>query len=136
MGARKSIAVVRRHLYQDMPNHMSVDAVVDSNEALAAMILRTIRYPGHARALSIIEKIDAEMLEIVLPAEHGLTDIPLAELKLPKGVLVALLGRKEKVVVPNGTTRLQAGDHLILFASTSLMREAMELFGGADGERS
>ena len=136
MGARKSIAVVRRHLYQDMPNHMPVDAVVDSNEALAAMILRTIRYPGHARALSIIEKIDAEMLEIVLPAEHGLTDIPLAELKLPKGVLVALLGRKEKVVVPNGTTRLQAGDHLILFASTSLMREAMELFGGADGERS
>ena len=68
---------------------MPVDAVVDSNEALAAMILRTIRYPGHARALSIIEKIDAEMLEIVLPAEHGLTDIPLAELKLPKGVLVS-----------------------------------------------
>ena len=49
---------------------------------------------------------------------------------------MALLGRKEKVVVPNGATRLQAGDHLILFASTSLMREAMELFGGADGERS
>ena len=76
------------------------------------------------------------MLEIVLPAEHGLTDIPLSELKLPKGVLVALLGRQEKVVVPNGATRLQAGDHLILFASTPLMREAMELFGGADGERS
>ena len=114
----------------------SIYAVVDSNEALAEMILRTIRYPGHARALSIIEKIDAEMLKIVLPAEHGLTDIPLAELKLPKRVLVTLLGKKEKVIIPNEATRLQAGDHLILFASTSLMREAMELFGGADGERS
>ena len=49
---------------------------------------------------------------------------------------MALLGRREKVLVPDGTTRLQAGDHLILFASTPLMREAMELFGGADGERS
>ena len=136
MGARKSIAVVRRRLYQDMPNHMPVDAVVDPNEALAAMILRTIRYPGHARALSIIEKIDAEMLEIVLPANHGLTDVPLSELGLPKGVLVALLGRREKVLVPDGATQLQAGDHLILFASTPLMREAMELFGGAGGERS
>ncbi len=133
MGAHKSIAVVRRHLYQDMPNHMPVDAVVDPNEALAAMILRTIRYPGHARALSIIEKIDAEMLEIVLPKEHGLTDIPLSELGLPKGVLVALLGRKQKVLVPNGATRLKAGDHLILFASTPLMREAVELFGGFGG---
>ena len=133
MGAHKSIAVVRRHLYHDMPNHMPVDAVVDPNEALAAVILRTIRYPGHARALSIIEKIDAEMLEIVLPEDHGLADIPLAELGLPKGVLVALLGRKQKVLVPNGATRLKAGDHLILFASTPLMREAMELFGGFGG---
>ena len=136
MGAHKSIAVVRRRLYRDMPNHMPVDAVVDPNGALAAMILRTIRYPGHARALSIIEKIDAEMLEIVLPADHGLADVPLSELRLPKGVLVALLGRREKVLVPDGATRLQAGDHLILFASTPLMREAMELFGGAGGERS
>ena len=119
-----------------MPNHMPVDAVVDPNGALAAMILRTIRYPGHARALSIIEKIDAEMLEIVLPADHGLADVPLSELRLPKGVLVALLGRREKVLVPDGATRLQAGDHLILFASTPLMREAMELFGGAGEERS
>ena len=133
LGVHKSIAVVRRRLYQDMPNHMPVDAVVDTNEALAAMILRTIRYPGHTRALSIIEKIDAEMLEVVLPENHNLTDIPLAELGLPKGVLVALLGRKDKVLVPTGATRLQPGDHLILFASTSLMREAVELFGEFDG---
>lgn len=130
MGAHKSIAVVRRHLYHDMPNYMPVDAVVDLNEALASVILRTIRYPGHTRALSIIEKIDAEMLEIVLPEDSGLVDIPLAELGLPKGVLVALLGRGQEISVPTGTTRLQPRDHLILFASTALMREAVELFGG------
>lgn len=130
MGAHKSIAVVRRHLYHDMPNYMPVDAVVDLNEALASVILRTIRYPGHTRALSIIEKIDAEMLEIVLPEDSGLVDIPLAELGLPKGVLVALLGRGQEISVPTGTTCLQPRDHLILFASTALMREAVELFGG------
>ena len=128
MGARKSIAVVRRRLYQDMTEHMPVDAVVDPNEALASVILRTIRYPGHTRALSIIEKIDAEMLEVVLPPDHALAGKPLMELDLPRGVLVALMGRGNKVLVPTGSTQLQPGDHLILFASTTLMRSAMELF--------
>ena len=131
MGVRKSIAVVRRRLYRDMPKYMPVDAVVDLNEALSSTILRTIRYPGHARALSIIEKIDAEMLEVVLPAKHSRAGIPLSDLGLPKGVLVALLGRGKRVFVPMGSTKLEPGDHLILFASTALMREAVELFSEA-----
>lgn len=131
MGVRKSIAVVRRRLYRDMPKYMPVDAVVDLNEALSSTILRTIRYPGHARALSIIEKIDAEMLEVVLPAKHSRAGIPLSDLGLPKGVLVALLGRGNRVFVPMGSTKLEPGDHLILFASTALMREAVELFSEA-----
>lgn len=133
LGVRKSVAVVRRRRYQDVPQFMPVDAVVDPNEALASVILRTIRYPGHARALSIIEKIDAEMLEVELPFGHPLAGRPLMELGLPKGVLVALLGRGNRVSVPTGVTRLQGGDHLILFASTSQMKMAAELFSEEGG---
>ena len=128
LGVRKSIAVVRRRLYQDMTDLMPVDAVVDPNEALASVILRTIRYPGHARALSVIEKINAEMIEIVLPKNHKLEGKPLFELKLPKGVLLALIGRKKSIFVPTGATQLEAGDRIILFASTDLMPEAIALF--------
>jgi trk system potassium uptake protein TrkA len=119
---------VRRRLYQDMPGRMPIDAVVDPNEALAAVILRYIRYPGNSKALSIIEKIDAEMLEVVLSENHALEDRPLSELSIPKGILVALVGRKEKVFVPDGATRLKAGDHVILFASTDKMPVAADFF--------
>ncbi|MBR1671604.1 MAG: Trk system potassium transporter TrkA [Fretibacterium sp.] len=135
MGVGKSIAVVRRKLYEDLPDLMPVDAVVNPNEALASVILRMIRYPGHTRALSVIEKIDAEMLEVVLPEGNRLTGRPLAGLGLPKGVLVALMGRGNRVLVPTGATQMQAGDHLILFASTALMREAAELFSEESGDR-
>jgi len=64
----------------------------------------------------------------VLPPDHALAGKPLMELDLPRGVLVALMGRGNKVLVPTGSTQLQPGDHLILFASTTLMRSAMELF--------
>ena len=128
MGARKSIAVVRRRQYQEMTDLMPVDAVVDPNEALASVILSTIRYPGHTRALSVIEKINAEMVEIVLPKDHQLEGKPLFELKLPKGVLLALIGRRKSIFVPTGATTLEAGDRIILFASTELMPETVALF--------
>lgn len=128
LGVGKSIAVVRRRMYQNMTDLMPVDALVDPNEALASVILRTIRYPGHTRALSVIEKINAEMIEIVLPKNHKLAGRPLSELKLPRGVLLALIGRDKLIFVPTGATNLKAGDRIILFASTNLMPEAIALF--------
>jgi trk system potassium uptake protein TrkA len=111
-----------------MPGRIPIDAVVNPNEALASVILRYVRYPGDLKALSIIEKIDAEMLEIVLPKGHAVEDAPLMECSVPKGILVALVGRGERVFVPDGNTRLLSGDHLILFASTAKMRAAAEFF--------
>jgi Trk K+ transport system NAD-binding subunit len=48
---------------------------------------------------------------------------------VPKGVLVALVGRGKHVFVPDGTTQLKDGDHVILFASTAKMIEAADFFG-------
>jgi trk system potassium uptake protein TrkA len=129
LGVHKSIAVIRRRLYLNMPEIMPIDAVVDPNEALAAVILRYIRYPGSSKALSILEKIDAEMLEVVLSEKHKLAGISLAQMGVPKGVLVALVGRGKNVFVPDGGTQLKGGDHVILFASTAQMGVAAEFFG-------
>ena len=128
MGANKCVAVVRHKRYLSMPGRIPIDAVVNPNETLAAAILRYVRYPVDSKALSIIEKIDAEMLELVLPKGHAVEKVPLSECNVPKGILVALVGRGERVFVPDGTTRLLGGDHVILFASTSKMRAAAEFF--------
>ncbi|GHV34330.1 potassium transporter TrkA [Synergistales bacterium] len=136
LGAVKCIAVVRRALYQSMPDHLPLDAVVDPNEALASVILRYIRYPGHSKALSIIERIDAEMLEIVLPSDTPLAGRALMDLNVPQGVLVALVGRERKnVFVPVGKTIFEPEDHVILFASTDRMPQAAEFFGSGVGSR-
>lgn len=129
MGAKKTIAIVKRKEYQDLTKTMPVDAIVDPNEALANLILRVVHYPRHTKAFSIIERINAEMLEVVMHDDNELIGRTLAQIKLQKGVVVALLGRGEKVLVPTGATQILAGDRVILFALTSLMPEAAKLFG-------
>ena len=136
MGAKKTIAIVKRKDYQEMTQCMPVDAIVDPNEALANLILRFVHYPKHTRAFSMIEKINAEMLEVVLPENIDLIGKTLAQIKLKKGVVVALLKRGDNVFVPFGSTQLLAGDRVILFALTEMMPEAARLFGAELGENS
>ncbi len=129
MGAKKTIAIVKRKDYQDLTQSMSVDAIVDPNEALSNLLLRVVRYPRHTLAYSMIEKINAEMLEVVMKEDNDLIGKSLMELHLQKGVIVALLGRGDDVLVPTGATKILAGDHVILFALTSMMPDAAKLFG-------
>ena len=134
MGAKKTIAIVKRKDYQELTQVMPVDVIVDPNEALANLILRVVHYPRHTRAFSIIERINAEMLEVVMPEHNELIGKTLAQIKLKKGAVVALLGRGEKVLIPTGATQLLAGDHVILFALTSMMPETAKLFSEAKHE--
>ena len=126
---KKTIAIAKRKDYQVLTQAMPVDAVVDPNEALANLILRVVHYPRHTKAFSIIERINAEMLEVVLREGNELIGKTLAQIKLQKGVVVALLARGDSVSVPTGATELAADDTVILFALTSMMPEAAKLFG-------
>ena len=129
MGAKKTIAVVKRKDYQSLIGSVPVDAIVDPNASLANVILKYVRYKNHALAYSMMENIGAEMLEVVLSEDVPLCGKTLAQIKLKKGAVVALIGRKNEILVPDGSTYLLAGDHVILFALTDMMPETAKLFG-------
>ena len=134
MGAKKTIAVVKRKDYQLLSDSLPVDAIVDSNASLANVILGYVRYGDHAAAYSMIEKIGAEMIEVVLSEDLPLCGKTLAELRLKKGAVVALIGRGNEVLLPTGATALMPGDHVILFALTEMMAETAKLFGANSQE--
>ena len=132
LGAKKTIAVVKRKDYQTLTDCMPVDAIVDPNDALANLILRIVHYPEHSRAYTMIENIDAEMLEVVLQEGAEVAGKSLMELRLGKGVVVALIKRRDKVFVPAGADVLMPEDRVILFAVGSRMQEAAKRFGTED----
>ena len=129
MGAKKTIAIVKRKDYQSLIGSIPVDAIVDPNASLANVILKYVRYKNHALAYSMMENIGAEMLEVVLSENVPLCGKTLAQIRLKKGAVVALIGRRNEILVPDGSTYLLAGDHVILFALTEMMPETAELFG-------
>lgn len=129
LGAKKSVAVVRRELLMRLIDYMAVDAMVNPNQALATMIMRQVRYPYGTGALSIIDKIDAEVLELTLPQESPVSGKRIMDLGLPKGILIALVSRDGDMFVPWGDSVLMENDEVLIFAAEELMPRAVEILG-------
>lgn len=129
LGARKSIVVVRRELLMRLTEYIAVDDMVNPNQALATVIMRQVRYPSGAGVLSIIDKIDAEVLEMPILSGSTVSGLQIKDVDLPRGVLIALVSRGGEMFVPWGDTVLMAGDEVLIFGSKELMPKATGILG-------
>lgn len=129
LGARKSIAVVRREILMGLHDYIAVDDMVNPNQALATVIMRQVRYPSGAGVLSIIDKIDAEVLEMPIPSGSAISGMQIKDMDLPRGVIIALVSRNTEMFVPWGDSTLMAGDEVLIFGSKELMPRAAEILG-------
>lgn len=63
--------------------------------------------------LATVEQGKGEVLTILLPEEFPLTKI--MDLNLPAKGIVGIVQRKNRIIIPNGVTRIVGGDNLIIF---------------------
>ncbi|MBR2510024.1 MAG: potassium/proton antiporter [Lentisphaeria bacterium] len=78
--------------------------------------------------LSIEETGNKEMIsrELIVTREFG--EKTLAEIKLPKGTLILMITRDEKIIIPKGGTTLQQDDMLTVLGSPEGIKECRSIF--------
>ena len=86
---------------------------------LAGPLRRTLRVP-----LSFEETGDANSDFRELPIPTSRIGQTLKDLRLPTGVLVLLIRRDDRFLVPRGNTRLEADDVLTLMGTPEAIRES------------
>ena len=94
----------------ELEDRLPVDVLVNPNRTLANTFLRYIRYPSSAGMLSLIDRIGAEMLEFLLRPGNPAVGKRIMDLNLPRGILIAVIKRGGKYLVPGGAETLQEGD--------------------------
>ena len=88
---------------------------------LAGPLRRALRVP-----LSFEDTGDANSDFRELPISENRVGQTLKDLGLPNGVLVLLIRRDDRFVVPRGNTRLEANDVLTLMGTPEAIRESEE----------
>jgi len=118
-GVGKVIAKVNRINNPDIIKSMGIDNVVSPKLITANYILRFVRglqnaMGNHVNALYRIVENEAEAIELTAGNSARYVDIPLKNLNVKKGILVAAIVRRNEIIIPNGNDVIKPRDNVIL----------------------
>lgn len=64
------------------------------------------------------EDIDIKLKELVLKEEHPWVGSKIKDLDISRQTIIIMIKRKNRVIIPHGTTQLKCGDCIILYSKT------------------
>jgi trk system potassium uptake protein len=126
-GAGMAISRFNRIAYVSLLSGLGIDAAVSSRLMAASAILRFVRQ-GQVEQVATFSDTDAEAIEIEVQEAAEAVDKSLLELKLPVGVIIGGISRNGTTFVPDGSTVVRAGDHIIFFALPRDIAESSTIF--------
>ncbi|MFP3883308.1 MAG: Trk system potassium transporter TrkA [Actinomycetota bacterium] len=126
-GAGMAVSRFNRISYVSLLSGHGIDAAVSQRLMAASAILRFVRQ-GQVEQVATFSDTDAEALEIEVEATSEAVDKTLMDLNLPVGVIIGGISRDGTTFVPDGSTVVRAGDHIIFFALPRDIAESSSLF--------
>lgn len=137
-GVGKVVVKVDRPNYVDVLSDMGLNSVVSPKLTTANAILRTVRALARSQDSAVVEKLyrivgdQVEALEFTAKEGAPYINIPISRLKIRKGVLVAVLVRSRRIIIPFGEDHIEAGDTVILIARASSIGALEDALGEGD----
>lgn len=125
-GVEKVIAKVSRSSYVHVIEKLGIDIALNPVNITASEIMKFIR-GGRVVSISLLLQGQAEVTEIIAKENMKIIGTPIAELGLPKGVIIGAIVRQGKVIIPKGNTVIQSNDRMVIFCLLSGI-PALELF--------
>lgn len=132
LGARKSIAVIRRRSYVKLVSHLPVDAILNRNDTLSSVIISAVRHPENASTLMIFDQLGAETLQITIPESSAAAGVCLKDLGMPQGSIIGLVrreGAKKDIFIPTGMFKFAPGDKAIVFSAQGAVDDVLKKLG-------
>ena len=126
-GASMAISRFNRMAYVGLLSGLGIDAAVSSRLMAASAILRFVRQ-GRVEQVATFSDTDAEAIEVEVVPQSKACNKTLLDLDLPVGVIIGGISRDGTTFVPNGSTVIRGGDHVIFFSLPQDIEESAALF--------
>ena len=121
------VTLVNRSIYTDLINQIGLDVTVSPRLTTVSSVLSHIR-KGRILGMSSLGDGSIEVLEAEALETSDILDKPLRELKLPPQTLIGAVLRDDEVVIPDGDTRIQAHDQVLVVTIGSSLVKVEKLF--------
>jgi trk system potassium uptake protein TrkA len=114
-GCPYTIALINDPTLVPLMGPMGIDAYINPRATTVSSILRHIRH-GRVRAVYSIGDAEAEVIEAEVLSTSPLAGRRISEIDFPEGVLVGAVRKGDQIIRPMGSTRIDEGDVVAIFA--------------------
>ena len=106
---------------------LDIDAYINPRSTTVSSILRHIRH-GRIRGVYSVGDAEAEVIEAQVLSTSPISGQLVRDIDFPEGVLVGAVSKQGRIVRPTGSTRIEEGDLIVLFALAADVPEVERLF--------
>ncbi|MBG54015.1 MAG: Trk system potassium transporter TrkA [Alphaproteobacteria bacterium] len=126
-GCSRALSLINNQTYSPLMRSLGIDAFLNPRATTVSHILRHVRR-GRIRGLQAVHDGAAEVIEAEALETSPLVGQPLREVDLPDGLIVGAIARDGNVITPNGSTIIEAGDKVVMFAQRDQVATVEQLF--------
>lgn len=127
MKVRKTVAEVENIDYIGMAESLDIGTVINK-KMIAASHIYQMMLDADVSNVKCLTVANADVAEFIVKAGSKITQHPVKDLGLPKGVTIGGLVRNGEGIVVMGNTRIQAGDHVVVFCLNMMIKKIEKYF--------
>lgn len=129
----KIITKVTQISFTDMLDGMGIESIISPKAVTANIILRYVRSLAASANSNSVESLirlldgNVEALEFHVKKKVSFLNIPLKDLSVKKGFLVACIVRKNEVIIPGGNDSIQMDDSVIVVTTHPHVQDLQDM---------
>lgn len=126
-GVTKTIAEVENIDYINMAERLDIGTVINKKKIAASHIYQMM-LDADVTNVKCLTFANADVAEFNVKEGARITRNPVKDISLPRGVTIGGLIRNREAVLVTGSTRIQAGDHVVVFCLEGMIKTIERYF--------
>jgi trk system potassium uptake protein TrkA len=126
-GCKRSLALLNNSDFQSLIKSLKIGEFIDPKAITISSILRHVR-KGHIKRIYSLTEGNAEVIEGEVSVSSELIGPSIEEMQLPSGLRIGGIMRKDKFVMPTGSTCIKEGDEIVIFSRSECIHMVEKFF--------
>ena len=132
-GVDKIVAKVNEDGRAQLVEELGIDLIVSAKTATADAIMSYVRARQNSLKNVNVESMyqlvggRVEALEFIIKEKTEYTDIPFKDLELKPNNLIACIGRKRQIIIPDGDESIQVGDSVVIVTTQKKVKDITDI---------
>ncbi len=128
LKAKHSIIHVTNPDYVRNMSDLGIGSIVSKNTVSVNAVIKSIRIDQKEHVIQLFSSLDMEAIELVAEKDSKAARLPVSNLNLPHGCIVALVNHNGHIKIPAGDFQICENDTVLIFCINSKIREVSKIF--------